>query len=143
MRYSFQYCFIKSMNLSKPSTRGQDATKGHFFMEVHLVWIQNFPSPRLVVLPRLKNLGYPTSNTLLVLVTKKRMAHAFHNGFRAKCKRKQLHPELELQSPFPFSQAITVTLKTPPKLMQSNGKSWFVFIISLHLDWLPYQCQRT
>ena len=35
---------------------GQDMTQGQFFK----VWIQSFPSPRLVASPRLKNPVYPT-----------------------------------------------------------------------------------
>ena len=35
-------------------------TQGHFLSGVWQVWIQSFPSPRLVALPRLKNLVCPT-----------------------------------------------------------------------------------
>ena len=39
---------------------GQDMTQGQFLSGVQQVWIQSFPSPRLVVSPRLKNLVRPT-----------------------------------------------------------------------------------
>ena len=39
---------------------GQDMTQGQFLSEVQQVWIQSFPSPRLVASPRLKNLVCPT-----------------------------------------------------------------------------------
>ena len=39
---------------------GQDMTQGQFLSEVLQVWIQSFPSPRLVASPRLKNLVCPT-----------------------------------------------------------------------------------
>ena len=39
---------------------GQDMTQGQFLSGVQQVWIQSFPSPRLVASPRLKNLVYPT-----------------------------------------------------------------------------------
>ena len=38
---------------------GQDMTQGQFLSRVQQVWIQSFPSPRLVALPRLKNLLCP------------------------------------------------------------------------------------
>ena len=38
----------------------QDLTQGQLFSEVLLVWIQSFPYPRIVVLPRLKSLVYST-----------------------------------------------------------------------------------
>ena len=38
----------------------QDMTQGQFLSEVQQVWIQSFPSPRLVASPRLKNLVCPT-----------------------------------------------------------------------------------
>ena len=34
---------------------GQDMTQRQFFSGVYQVWIQSFPSPRLVASPRLKN----------------------------------------------------------------------------------------
>ena len=37
---------------------GQDMTQGHFLSGVYQVWIQSFPSPRLIAPPRLKNLVY-------------------------------------------------------------------------------------
>ena len=39
---------------------GQDMTQGQFLSGVWQVWIQSFPSPRLVAPPRLKNLVCPT-----------------------------------------------------------------------------------
>ena len=39
---------------------GQDMTKVNFLSGVQQVWIQSFPSPRLVASPRLKNLVCPT-----------------------------------------------------------------------------------
>ena len=39
---------------------GQDMTQGQFLSGVQQVWIQSFPSPRLVTSPRLKNLVCPT-----------------------------------------------------------------------------------
>ena len=39
---------------------GQDMTQGQFLSRVLLVWIQSFPSPRLVASPRLKNPVCPT-----------------------------------------------------------------------------------
>ena len=39
---------------------GQDMTQGQFLSGVQQVWIQSFPSPRLVASPRLKNLVCPT-----------------------------------------------------------------------------------
>ena len=39
---------------------GQDMTQGQFLSEVQQVWIQSFPSSRLVASPRLKNLVCPT-----------------------------------------------------------------------------------
>ena len=40
---------------------GQDMTQGQFFKRsLRGFWIQSFPSPRLVALPRLKNLVCPT-----------------------------------------------------------------------------------
>ena len=39
---------------------GQDMTQGQFLSGVYQVWIQSFPSPRLVASPRLKNLVCPT-----------------------------------------------------------------------------------
>ena len=39
---------------------GQDMTQGQFLSEVWQVWIQSFPSPRVVASPRLKNLVCPT-----------------------------------------------------------------------------------
>ena len=39
---------------------GQDMTQGQFLSGVWQVWIQSFPSPRLVASPRLKNLVCPT-----------------------------------------------------------------------------------
>ena len=39
---------------------GQDMTQGQFLSGVEQVWIQSFPSPRLVASPRLKNLVCPT-----------------------------------------------------------------------------------
>ena len=38
---------------------GQDMTQGQFLSGVKQVWIQSFPSPRLVASPRLKNLLCP------------------------------------------------------------------------------------
>ena len=38
---------------------GQDMTQGQFLSGVWQVWIQGFPSPRLVASPRLKNLVCP------------------------------------------------------------------------------------
>ena len=38
----------------------QDMTQGQFLSGVSQVWIQSFPSPRLVASPRLKNLVCPT-----------------------------------------------------------------------------------
>ena len=39
---------------------GQDMTEGQFLSGVSQVWIQSFPSPRLVASPRLKNPDCPT-----------------------------------------------------------------------------------
>ena len=39
---------------------GQDMTQGQFLSGVSQVWIQSFPSPRLVASPGLKNLVCPT-----------------------------------------------------------------------------------
>ena len=39
---------------------GQDMTQGQFLSRVWQVWIQSFPSPRLVASPRLKNPVRPT-----------------------------------------------------------------------------------
>ena len=39
----------------------QDMTQGQFLNAVKLVWIQSFPSPKPVALPRLKNPVYPTT----------------------------------------------------------------------------------
>ena len=39
---------------------GQDMTQGQFLSGVQQVWIQSFPSPRLVASPRLKNPVCPT-----------------------------------------------------------------------------------
>ena len=39
---------------------GQDMTQGQFLSGVWQVWIQSFPSPRLVASPRLKKLVRPT-----------------------------------------------------------------------------------
>ena len=39
---------------------GQDITQGQFLSGVQQVWIQSFPSPRLVASPRLKNTVCPT-----------------------------------------------------------------------------------
>ena len=43
----------------------QDMTQGQFLSGDQQVWIQSFPSPRLVALPRLKNSVYPTIYPLL------------------------------------------------------------------------------
>ena len=43
-----------------PTPLGQDMTQGQFLSGVWQVWIQSFPSPRLVASPRLKNLLCPT-----------------------------------------------------------------------------------
>ena len=45
--------------LPNPSTR-QDMTQDQILSGVLQVWIQSFPSPRLVASPRLKNLVCPT-----------------------------------------------------------------------------------
>ena len=39
---------------------GQDMTQGQFLSGVLQVWIHNFPSPRIVASPRLKNPVCPT-----------------------------------------------------------------------------------
>ena len=46
-------------NLPTPPL-GQDMTQGHFLSGVWQVWVQSFPSPRLVASPKLKNLVCPT-----------------------------------------------------------------------------------
>ena len=41
-------------------TNDKDATKGQFFGGIYQVSIQNFPSPRLLDLPKLKSAVWPT-----------------------------------------------------------------------------------
>ena len=53
------YCIW--MNLQQNVYIKQNITQGQFLTRVKLVCIQNFPSPRLVALPRLKNTVYENS----------------------------------------------------------------------------------
>ena len=48
-----KYLFIQSL------CHVQDMTKSQFLNRVEQIWIQRFPSPRLVALPRLKNPMHP------------------------------------------------------------------------------------
>ena len=53
------FCLVNEGNITFLSylptpPLGQDMTQGQFLSGVEQVWIQNFPSPRLVSLPRLK-----------------------------------------------------------------------------------------
>ena len=52
--------FLRNPYLPTPPL-GQDMTQGQFLSGVWQVWIQSFPSPRLVASPRLKNLVCPTT----------------------------------------------------------------------------------
>ena len=45
---------------SQTSPHEQDVTQGQFLSGVWYVWIQSFPSPRLVAIPKLKNPAYTT-----------------------------------------------------------------------------------
>ena len=47
-------------HIYQPPPLGQDMTQGQFLSGVSQVWIQSFPSPRLVASPGLKNLVCPT-----------------------------------------------------------------------------------
>ena len=50
-----------TMNLYLPTPPlGQNMTQGQFLTGVYQVWIQTFPSPRLVASPRMKNTVCPT-----------------------------------------------------------------------------------
>ena len=52
------YSMLWSYLLTPPL--GQDITQGQFLSEVLQIWVQSFPSPRLVASPRLKKSVYPT-----------------------------------------------------------------------------------
>ena len=56
MLHSVQIKLIQEFVCTQPLHYGQDLTQGIFPSRVKLVWIQTFPSPRLVALPRLRNL---------------------------------------------------------------------------------------
>ena len=45
---------------TQPFNHKQEVRKGQFLSGVQLVWIQRFPSLRLVTIPRLKISGFPT-----------------------------------------------------------------------------------
>ena len=46
---------------TQPLHHGQDVTQGQFLSRAKLIWIQSFPSHKLVAKLRLKNLARPTS----------------------------------------------------------------------------------
>ena len=54
-------CFSHINPIYPTPPLGQDMIQGQFLSGVYQVWIQSFPSPRLVASPRLKNLVYPTT----------------------------------------------------------------------------------
>ena len=53
--YIFVKKCIRSLSYLPTTPLGQDMTQGQFFSGVQQVWIQSFPSPRLVASPWLKN----------------------------------------------------------------------------------------
>ena len=56
-----RFCNTSSPDPIYPtSPLGQDMTQGQILSGVWRVWIQSFPSPRLVASPKLKNLVSPT-----------------------------------------------------------------------------------
>ena len=44
---------------TQPLYHKQDVTQGQFLGEIKMVWIESFPTPGLIVLPRLKNTDRP------------------------------------------------------------------------------------
>ena len=54
--YIYIYIYIKPTLLYK-----QDVTQGQILSGVYQVWLQSFPSPRLVAIPRLKSPIRPTT----------------------------------------------------------------------------------
>ena len=63
----FQGVFVPNMNFiifTQPLCSGRIWHKVNFLSGVSLVWIQSFPSPRLVASPRLKNLVWMKENEL-------------------------------------------------------------------------------
>ena len=41
----------------------KDSAQDQFLCKAKLIWVQSFPSPKLVALPRLKSLVYPAINS--------------------------------------------------------------------------------
>ena len=70
-----------------------------------LIWIQRFPSPRLVALPYLKNKIFPHSRK------ENRSIQIFPTDIEEK--HEQLCPGFELDSPIQFPVTITVTPSIP------------------------------
>ena len=56
---SVKYLFIQ------PLCYKENVTQGQFLSDVQMVWIQYFPSPRLVTIPNLKRLVCPTIYPLM------------------------------------------------------------------------------
>ena len=84
---------------TQPFHHRQDAARGQFLSGVQEVWIQIFPSSRLVVVQRLKSPSYLTiySN----MGRWKKCIHAFLWGIRTKWNAKsRTRFELESSSPF-------------------------------------------
>ena len=84
----------------------QEAIQGQFWSRVLLDWIQSFPSPTLIALPRLKSPISPTIYSKLV------GEHAFPKGISKKWNAVSL---VQLWLPIPFPLTINITLSTPQK----------------------------
>ena len=84
-------------------------TQGQFFKRSLTGLNSDFPSSRLVALPRLKNLPYYFTHSW----RENNWIHTFPKGISAE-KCNQSRPGFELVSPCPFPTTITITPRAPP-----------------------------
>ena len=113
--------FFKDMNmyLSTSSSVWKNTTQSQFFSEVVVDWIQNFPSPRPVVLPQLRGL---VISSLLLSAVEEEMSKCLYHIYQSEVKRNPLCPKFGLCSLYPFPKTVTqCTLKKSMRKLTSFG----------------------